>query len=312
MSNASPRRAVALAVTALCTVVAPAALATDVSVAIFLPQATFADNASRATYANKLAAALTAAGDGDVTFRARAFARRGDLATFLKAGKVDLLIADPVFVARAGRGHVIAHAVGAKGAVGPAAVLYVGQGVKDTLALRGAEVAVADAGDAVGRLYANTALRGEVNPKKLFGTLRPSRDAAAALSAVKAGKARAAFAPAGNPAATGLRALAQGGHIPLAVAVDVSGLPADLRARVLAALRGGAGRGGGVHGWSAGPGAKMGALLAAPKVERAKPKLSPWDMPIPRPAPVQLRASGELPAPEVGDSAYEPTIPEEP
>ncbi len=313
MNHASLRRVfVAVAVATACTLGAPAALAGEVSVAVFVPQAAFADNTARAAFAKKLAAALTAAGEGRVTFRARAFARRADLSSFLRAGKVDVLIADPVFVADAGRGKVIAHAVGAKGSAGPAAALYVRDGVKDTLALRGAEVAVPDAGAAVGRLYANTALGGEVDPAKLFGALRPSRDAAAALGAVKAGKAQGAFAPMGNPAASGLRALAQGGHVPLAVAVDVSGLGDDVRALVVATLRGGAGRGGAIAAWRAGPAAKTKGLLGAPRVNRAKPKLSPSDLPVPPPPPLRLRPSGELPAPEVGSSMYTPSLPEEP
>lgn len=312
MKTVFPRLAAVAATAALLTMVAPSAHAGELSVAVFVPQATFADNAARAAFATKLAAALTAASGGDPTFRARAFARRRDLTTFLRAGKVDLLVADPVFAATQGRGEIFAHAVGAKGALGPAAVLYVAKGVKDALELRAADVAVPDAGAAVGRLYANTALRGEVNPDKLFGTLRPSRDAAAALGAVKAGKARAAFAPAGNPAAAGLRALTQGGHVPLAVAVDVGGLGDKTRALVVATLRGGAGRGGGLRGWRAGPGARMGALLSAPRVDRAKPKLSPSDLAVPRPPALRLRPSGELPPPEVGGTTYAPTLPEEP
>jgi|GEM_PF-1379500 len=283
------------------------------TVGVYLPQSHHADNASRRAYVDRIAAAFTKAAAGSAKFSGKAFARREDLGSFLKAAKIDLLVTDGIYQASAGRGKVLAHGLAKGGTGGPPATLYV-PGKTSVTNLKGKTIAMAQVVGGMTRFYVNTALSGEVTAKGYFGTVRTAKDTHSALGAVKSNQAAAAFAPAGHPAAKGLVALVQGGAVPMAVLVDVKGtLAAELRSAVVKALQGGAGRGGGIAGWRGGSGKALGAArsaLGAARVDRALPILAPADVSNFRPPAVKLKASGDMPKPVVGRASIYPTLPE--
>ncbi len=305
------------AVTMLAATAIPAVAQSDtLTVGVFLPQATFADNAARSRYAERLAAAVAAEIGPGATVDGRAFGRRADVEAFLKAGKLDILICDGLF-AMGRKGRVAAHGVDAKGEIGPAATLFAAAGTARAFDLKGAPIAVAAASDKALLFYANTALEGEVDPGSFFGAVQRTKDANAALGAVKAGKARAAFAPAGHPAASGLTALASGGRVAIAVALVGAGsrdIDEAITQAALRALKKAAGSGGGIAGWRSGKGAVKGAQGAAkraPKVKTAKAVLaSSPDARVALPR-VRVEARGLLPAMTVGSVTITPQMPPE-
>ncbi len=283
------------------------------AIGVYLPQSHHLDNARRRAFADRLAGAFTKAVAGAATFSGKAFARRQDLGSFLKAGKIDLLVADGVYQASSGRGKVLAHALANGGTGGPAATLYAPSKVS-LLNLKGKTIAMAQVVGGMTRFYVNMALSGEVTAKGFFGDIRTAKDTHSALGAVKSNAAAAAFAPADHPAATGLVPLVRGGAVPMAVLVDVkSVLPVELRSALVKALQSGAGRGGGISGWRAGRGkALSGALsaLGAARVDRALPILAPADVLKVRPPAIRMKATGDIPKPTVGRASIYPTLPE--
>lgn len=288
--------ALALALAALAP--APAARAEELALGVFLPQATFATNAERTEYAQKLAERLTAAVGGDTSFRARVFARRDDATAFLQARNVDVLVTDGLLLVDLAGADVVAHALGET-----SAALYGRDGVT-VEGLAGKTVAVVEAGQDDANFFANAALAGELAPKRYFGDLRRSKDAAAAFGAVRASAADAAFGPEGHPAASGLVLLAKGGALPVAVAAFPVGsrVPATARPTIVAALTGGAGVGGGIKGWAGGAGDALGKArglaAATPRVLTATPILAAGaDEGKLTPPPIRLETSGELPKP---------------
>lgn len=275
----------------------PSARAEELALGVFLPQATFATNAERTEYAERLAERLTAAVGGGTTFRARVFARRDDATAFLQAQNVDVLVTDGLLLVDVSA-DVVAHALGTT----PAA-LYGRTGVT-VEGLAGKTVAVVEAGRDDANFFANAALAGELAPKQYFGELRRSKDAAAAFGAVHASAADAAFGPEGHPAAAGLVLLAAGGALPIGVCAlpSKSRLPVAARPAVVAALTGGAGVGGGITGWAAGAGDTLTRARAqaatTPRVATATPILAAKGGEDKlQPPPIRLETSGELPRP---------------
>lgn len=282
--------------------------AEELSLGVFLPQASFTTNAERSAWAQGLADALGAATGGEHTFVPRTFARRADVVSFMRAKRIDLLVSDGLLIA-SDPAEVIAHATAT-----PAVGLYGAEGATLT-GLRGKIVAFAEAGADDVPFYANTALSGEVAPRAYFGEVRSAKDAGAALGAVRAGAAQAAFAPVGHPASAGLALLAQGGTIPLAVVavVNPGHIDAALRARIVSGLSGGTGAGGGLGGWAPGDGdalAKARALAKAlPRVLTAAPILTALTSDRVAPPPLRLRASGTLEPPRGAPAvALTPTL----
>jgi hypothetical protein len=154
-----------------------------------------------------------------------------------------------------------------------------------------------------------------VAPRAYFGEMRAAKDAGAALGAVRAGAAQAAFAPLGHPASAGLTLLAQGGTVPLAVVavVNPAHIDAGLRARIVAGLTGAAGTGGGLGGWAPGDGdalSKARALAKAPpRVLTATPILTALTSERVAPPPLRLRTSGALEPPRGAPAvALTPTL----
>lgn len=296
---------VAMATAALAA--APTVYAEELVIGVFLPQAPFATNAERATWADKLAADLAAKSGGAFTARAQVFARREDVGAF--AGKVDLLVLDGLYAAERG-GEVIGHVSGS-----PAVGLYVASGA-NVGELQGKDISLPEAGAGDINFYANTALAGEIPVETFFGAIKRAKDAAAALGAVKAGTASGAFAPVGHPAATGLKVVAQGGSYPVGVLVVANKAKVDaVRAALTSALAGGAG-GGGLGAVVPGAGEAYQAargLKGTPRVMTVPALLTGGVDAKPVAPPIRLRARGQMPAPAFdAQTLVQPTLPEPP
>jgi len=284
------------------------AQAQELVIGVYVPQAPFATNAERVAWADALASALATKSNGAFTARAQVFARKEDVGAF--AGKVDLLVLDGLYAADRGA-EVIGHVGGA-----PAVALYVASGAH-VGELAGKDIAVPESGTGDVNFYANTALAGEIAPEPFFGEIRRTKDAAAALGAVKAGTASGAFAPLGHPAAAGLKVVAQGGSYPVAVLVIASKAKVEpVRAALTAALAGGAGGGGGLGAVVPGGGdayAAVRGLKGNPRVLTSPALLTGGVDAKPAAPPIRLRARGTVPAPEVDAAALvRPTLPEAP
>jgi len=270
------------------------ASAEEIHLGVFLPQASFATNAERNDYAQRLAERLTSAAGGGVTFAARAFTRRSDLISFVNAGRVDVLVTDGLLLVDV-RGEVIAHATRE-----PAVALYGAPGAT-MVGLRGRVVAAAEVGADDGNFYANTALAGEVAPEQYFDQLRASGTTAAAFDAVRSRAADAAFGPDEHPAAEGLQVLARGGRMPIAAVAVLAPdrVGARIRGAIVGALEAGAGVAGGIPGWRGGAGTAIerARTLARtrPRVVTAQPLLTP--APEDRLTPPPLRLSTQAPPP---------------
>lgn len=311
----SLRIAMALLLCLAATTPALAAGPRTVTVGVFLPNAAFGSNTERSVFAERIAEAIGREAGAGYSVVARAFARRADVVKFLKAHKLDLLVADPLFQ-RGGRGTILAHAVDDNGQVGPAIALYAARGTTKLEALRGKSVAVTSAGAADLRFYIASLLRGEVDPHSFFGDAREAKDASAAVGAVQTGAASAAFAPAGLAAAGGLEIVLKGSVLPLAVLVgDLGGsageLPAELATAATRALTLGGGSGGGIRGWRPGDG---GAIEAASQdriaVTTEKLILAPQTDGDVAPPRIRLQAETGIPALSVKGTALAPTLPE--
>jgi len=292
----------------LAVLTAGVARADELSLGVFLPEASFTTNAERSAWAQRLADTLSAATAGEHTFVPRTFARRADVIGFIRAKRVDVLVTDGLLLASA-PADVIAHASNT-----PAATLYGAEGTT-VEGLRGQVVALAEVGDGDVTFYVNAALAGELAPRTFFGEVRDTKDAGAALGAVRAGAARAAFAPADHPAAAGLRVLAQGGAVPLAVVAVVSSerVDASLQRRLATALATTGAAGGGLGRWVAGGGdaATRARSLAKrqPRVLTASPILASSDGGRVAPPPLRLRTTGKVDAPQRGPAvSLAPTL----
>lgn len=286
--------------------VAGPASAEELVIGVYVPQAGFATNAERQAWADAFAADLGAKSGGALTARAQVFARREDVAAF--AGKVDLLLVDGLYASERG-GDIIGHATSA-----PAVGLYAAAGA-NVGDLADKDLAVPESGAGDLDFYANTALVGEVAVDPFFKDVKRTKDAAAALGAVRAGTAGAAFAPAGHPAGQGLKVLAQGGAYPVGVLVVANKAHVEpVRAALETALGGSPGGGGGLGSIVPGGGeafAALKGLKGTPRVLSSPALLTGGVDAKPVPPPIRLRTHGKVPPPTVDASALaRPTLPE--
>jgi hypothetical protein len=267
-----------------------AARAEQLTLGVYLPQASFATNAERSAWADKLAADLGQR--AGVTVRAQVFGRREDAVAF--ASRVDLLVVDGLF-AMAQPGEALAHASSA-----PALTLYT-LDAKNVGALEGKVVGVTDAGAQDGRFYSNVALGGELEASRFFGELRPFKDAQTALSAVKARTIAAAFAPADHPAAQGLTVVARAGAYPVAVVLATDAKKLAATAPRLAASLAGLSLGP-LGTLSAGGGSALGQARAAsgpPRGLTAPALVAGGTDQRPAAPPIRLRGKSRVPSIEL-------------
>lgn len=273
--------------------------AQELTLGVYLPQASFATNAERGAWADKLAADLGQR--AGVTIRAQVFGRREDAFSF--AGRVDLLVVDGLF-AMSSPGETLAHASAA-----PPLALYA-LDAKNVGALEGKVVGVTDAGAQDGRFYSNVALGGELEAARFFGELRPFKDAQTALSAVKSKAIAAAFAPADHPAAQGLTVVARAGAYPLAVILAPDAKKLAATAPRLASSLAGLSLGP-LGTLSAGGGAALGqarAASGAPRGLTAPALVTGGTDQRPAAPPIRLRAKSRVPALELNAVPLAPPV----
>jgi len=265
----------------------------ELTVGVFLPQASFATNAERGAWADRFASDVNARAAGAFTVRAQVFARREDAVAF--SGRVDLLVSDGLYALERGA-EVIAHAT-----ITPGVALYAADAA--TVAdLQGKTIACAEAGPAELAFYSNTALGGELDAAGFFGEIRSLKDASAALAAVKARAVQGAFAPVGHPAAAGLKVLTQGGDYPVAVvAVLQKGRVDPVRDALVAAIA--QTPAGPLGSFVQGPGdayARARGARGAPRVASAPAFLAGGSDARPVAPPIRLRTRGKIPPPRLG------------
>lgn len=266
--------------------------AEELTVGVFLPQASFATNAERSAWAERFANDLTAKAAGAFTVRAQVFARKEDALAF--SGRVDLLVSDGLYALERG-GDVLAHAT-----ISPGVALYAAD-AKNVGELAGKSIAAAEAGPAELAFYSNTVLGGELAADKFFGDIKSLKDASAALGAVKSRAVAAAFAPVGHPAAAGLKILAQGGDYPIAVVVVVNKARVDpLKEALLAALT--QTPGGALGSFVQGGGeayARARGARGTPRVASAPAFLAGGTDARPVAPPIRLKTRGRIPPADV-------------
>lgn len=307
MIRTSRRTIVALALAALCASTlwgATPARADELTIGVFLPQASFATNAERSAWAERFATDLSAKANGAFTIRAQVFARREDAVAF--AGRVDLLVTDGLFALERG-GEAIGHAT-----VGPQVGLYAAD-AKRVGELAGKVVACAECGPTEALFYANTALGGELAASGFFSEIKSLKDSSAALAAVKSRQVAAAFAPVGHPAAAGLELVAQGGEYPIAVVVVVQKARLDpVRAAFIQALI--AAPAGLLGGFVEGAGdayAKARDARAQPRVLTAPAFVTGGAEMKPVAPPIRLTTRGKVGPPQLGGTPLgRPTLTE--
>ncbi len=279
-------RALVLALS-LVAIATPAA-AQDLSLGVYLPQASFATNADRSAWADKLAADLTAKSGGAFTVRAQVFARREDAMAF--ASRVDLLVTDGLFAVTQ-PGEAIAHA-----SLAPPVALYT-LDAANVGALEGKVVGAAEVGNSEAAFYSNTVLGGELVAERFFAEVRAFKDSATALNAVKSKAVAAAFAHANHPAGAGLKVIAQGGAYPVAVVIVTNKARVDpLRDKLGPALSGISV--GALGTLSAGGGNALSlarSARGAPRVTSSPALLTGGVDQRPVPPPIRLRARGKVP-----------------
>ena len=269
--------------------VAGAARAEELTVGVFLPQASFATNAERSAWAERFVADLGERAGGAFTVKAQVFARREDAVAF--SGRVDLLVSDGLFsLDRAG--EVLAHAT-----LSPGVALYAADAAT-VGELAGKAIAYAEAGPAELSFYSNTVLGGELVAAQFFGEIRTLKDASAALAAVKARTVQGAFAPVGHPASAGLKLVAQGGNYPLAVVTVVqrTKVEAVREALLLAIVQA---PGGALGSFVQGPGRAFTQARAArgtPRVAASPAWLAGGVEVRPVAPPLRLKTRGRVPA----------------
>jgi len=271
---------------------ATAFAAEELTVGVFLPQASFATNAERSAWAERFANDLTAKAAGAFTVRAQVFARKEDALAF--SGRVDLLVSDGLFALERG-GDVLAHAT-----ISPGVALYAAD-AKNVSELAGKSIAAAEAGPAELAFYSNTVLGGELAADKFFGDIKSLKDASAALGAVKSRAVAAAFAPIGHPAAAGLKILAQGGDYPIAVVAVVNKTRVDpIKEALLTVLT--QTPGGALGSFVAGGGdayARARGARGAPRVATAPAFLAGGTDARPVAPPIRLKTRGRIPPADV-------------
>ena len=274
-----------------------AALAQEVTLGVYLPQAAFSTNAERSAWADKLAADLGQR--AGLTVRAQVFARREDAVAF--SGRVDLLVTDGLFAVTQS-GDALAHA-----SLAPPVALYA-LDAKHVGALEGKVVGAAEVGAGEAAFYANVVLGGELVADRFFAEVRPFKDSQTALGAVKSRAIAAAFAHADHPAGAGLTVIARGGAYPLAVVlVANSAKVGPLAQRLTQAL----------VGLSVGPlgtlSAGGGAALTQARGARGAPRVTSSPALItggveqrPMAPPIRLRARGRVPGLELNGAPLAP------
>ncbi len=199
-------------------------------VGVFAPRLYFQNSLARTSYANDVAARLSAR--TGLAISGRGFATRADFDGQVQKGRVQFAVVEAQLQAE--RGFVALGQGTAAGASGRPMVLVVSPGAPAGIGgLKGRTLALVTVGSKDKAFIMNHLLQGQV-PGDWFKTV-PARDVQSALGLVKLGKADAAFTFAGST--EGLPVAFQSRPVPLPVFVQTDkSLAPDVVARVKDAL----------------------------------------------------------------------------
>lgn len=233
------------------------------TLAMYAPNAPFDSGAERFGFANKVAAALTSATGTE--FQAKVYAKAGDLEAAIKLKQVDLAIVDGVYLAERGVPFPVIATATTGGETTTRWWLF-SNGAGSVQDLQGKILSVGTTGARDSAFLENALLDGELQVGRFFANRVNTPDISSAVAAVNLKKADAVFAP--EAAGKGLKKVFDAGKVANPALCDL-GLPADLLAKVKAALSSATG-GGAFDGWKAGSDAqkslagRMGARARRP------------------------------------------------
>ena len=156
------------------------------TVGLYAPSLPFGDSLARARYAEMLAKSLESA--IGQTVRGRAFATAGEFQSQVAAGALDFAVVDASFAFEHGNLKPLAQAVSG-GNPARALVVATGAGGANVSALAGQSFVLFDVGPSEDRFVANFIFQGQI-AADYFKRGKSVRDAQAAVSSVKLGKAQ--------------------------------------------------------------------------------------------------------------------------
>ena len=206
---------------------------------VYVPRLALSDNAARTAHARKVAAALSKA--SGLPIAGRAFSRAADLRSFVRAGRLDLVLLDPVLVADEPTFYrVLAEGIGEAGAAGRELAVLARKATRGLGGLEGRRIAIVDTGTAEVRLISNYALEGEADIRTFFSKVVRAADVVQAASWIRARRADCMVAPASLASGQGLHVVSRLRALPLPLLAEVAGeraLGAEPRAALEAALQ---------------------------------------------------------------------------
>ena len=207
-------RIIALAILVTVFYVQPS-IAEQLQLGVYVPRLPFADNEARAQWSETLARSLES--QTGLSIDARAFTRSTDLSAFIDAGRVQIVLADPVFLAeQVPEFEVIGAGSGPEG-INPTYAVMVrpdseALGIRP---LRGRPVALIDGGRLEVALLSNLAFEGLIDVGAWFGEMHWTHDVNEAIRQVKTRRSDAMLGYASAGSKAGLREAATLHGIPL-------------------------------------------------------------------------------------------------
>ncbi len=199
---------------ALCFFSRPGA-ADTLQLGIYAPRLPFPDNERRVAWAQRVGQLLEA--QSGLSIQARAFTKSSDLLAFVDAGRIQLVLADPVFLVEfPHRFSALASGTGPEGPSPPYAVLvpsgYMGEGINP---LKKERLALVDVGRLEVALLSNLSFEGLINVVDWFGDIDWVTDLSEATNRVTTKKVRATLGYASVGRKSGLRISVRLRGIPL-------------------------------------------------------------------------------------------------
>jgi ABC-type amino acid transport substrate-binding protein len=257
----SPRARIAVGLVALgaCAALASDAAAADkaIVIAIYAPNAPFESGGERFAFVNRLAQQVTSVAGVNAT--GKAFARASDLETAIKNKQVDFAVIDGVYLAERGVPYPVLATATSGGDTAPKWALFTATATR-VEELQGKKISLASSGTRDVEFLSNALFDSELQVAKFFSGRAPAPDISSAVAAVNLKKADAVFAP--ESQGKGLKKIFEvRDRIPNAAFCEVgSGEPAELVAKVKAAVLGHGAAGPGLDGWKAAGGEAYRAL----------------------------------------------------
>lgn len=263
--------AVAMAFAALATAprMAAAQEARTYTVAVFAPDLNFGDAIGAASYADRIAAAVSSR--SGLTVRGVAFARSGDLSARAKAGKVDFAVVGGAFAAVSGLGKTVTHGQGS------ARLVLVSRGGASLSSLRGKRLILPQPAKAYEKYVTAAALAHQIQARDFF-QISTTKNVQSALTAVKLGQADVTVALEPYARSAGLSVVHATSAGPMPVVLQVNdNLDPEIAARLANAFRGASVSGAGVvSGFGgSGDGTRSFRGYAGAKARLKRPKMAP-------------------------------------